>query len=375
MASTESAAQLERRRKPAPRVWLVLGDKAGDNAQVDIIAAALGWPCERKPLVFQARYVLGKPPFKASLYHIDAARSAPLQPPWPDLVITVGRRPAMAALWIQEQSGGRTRLVLLGRPKRWLERFSLVIAPSQYLLPAAPNVLSLELPLVRVNEAGIAAAVATWRPRLAALPRPLTALLVGGRTKPFLFDAAVTKELLRQADRGAAGGALYITTSRRTQPEILAALQSNLPPGARLYRWRPDDPDNPYLALLGLADRFIVTGDSISMMVEVARLGRPLAIFPLPYRLGLLERLRAGLMRLTHSDAADGRRAPLQPLGDLLYRLGLVSYSRDLTALHAALIERGLATRLGEPFPPPGRRAPDELDRVAARIAALWEDT
>ena len=36
------------------------------------------------------------------------------------------------------------------------------------------------------------------------------------------------------------------------------------------------------MGLLGLADGFVVTGDSISMMVEIARLGRPLAIFDLP---------------------------------------------------------------------------------------------
>src|SRR5512143_1625776 len=106
MTFADSMTQPVPRLKPPPRIWLVLGDKAGDNAQVDIIAAALGWPCERKRLFFQAPYVLGKPPFKASLYHIDAARSDPLAPPWPDLVITVGRRPAMAALWIQEQSDG-----------------------------------------------------------------------------------------------------------------------------------------------------------------------------------------------------------------------------------------------------------------------------
>jgi hypothetical protein len=31
-----------------PRVWLVIGDKPGDNAQVEIIAKRLGWPFEIK---------------------------------------------------------------------------------------------------------------------------------------------------------------------------------------------------------------------------------------------------------------------------------------------------------------------------------------
>ena len=67
----------ERPADPAPlRIWLILGDKAGDNAQVRIVADTLGWPYVVKQLVFRAPYVIGKPRFRASLYHVDRARSA-----------------------------------------------------------------------------------------------------------------------------------------------------------------------------------------------------------------------------------------------------------------------------------------------------------
>ena len=88
------------------RIWLVIGDKPGDNAQVEIIAEALGLPFEIRRVLPKEHYVLGKPPFKVSLYHLDLQRSDKLEPPWPDLILTIGRRPAMAALWIQQQSGG-----------------------------------------------------------------------------------------------------------------------------------------------------------------------------------------------------------------------------------------------------------------------------
>ena len=45
----------------------------------------------------------------------------------------------MAALWVQDQSGGRTRIVLLGRPKRWAERFALIVAPRQFKIPPRDN--------------------------------------------------------------------------------------------------------------------------------------------------------------------------------------------------------------------------------------------
>jgi len=356
----------------APRIWLLLSDKLGDNAQVEIIAEALGMPYEMRRVYPLEQYVLGKPPFRPSLYHLDLERSDPLEPPWPDLIITVGRRPAMAAMWVRQQSGGRTKIVLVGRPKRMLDQYALVIATSQYCLPERPNVLHLDLPLMRPDQAAIASAAQRWEARLAELPRPLTALLVGGPTKPFVFDAGVARELARQALAAAEGGALYVTTSRRTPAPVVQALEETLAGKARIYRWGDAPEENPYQALLGLADRFIVTGDSISMMVEVARLGKPLAIFALPRQQGPLASLRQGLANLLHPPAGGaGRGGALRIVGDLLYRVGLVTYSRDLTALHRLLMDKGLAVSLGEPFAAGGAEVPDELSRVIMRIKDL----
>jgi len=351
-----------------PRIWLVIGDKPGDNAQIEIIAEALGLPYEIRCVRPKPEYVLGKPRFKASLYHLDPGRSDRLEPPWPDIILTIGRRPSMAALWVQEQSGGHSKIILLGRPKRWMERFALVIVPSQYQMPDDPKVLKLDLPLMRSNEAAIARAADEWRTRLADLPRPLTALLVGGQTKPFRFDADAALALLTAARKAAGDGSLYISTSRRTPPAVIETLEKNLPPDSRLYRWSPDDSDNPYLALLGLADRFIVTGDSVSMMVEVTRMGKPLAVYALPCQKGLAHGLQ-WLGKWLHG-ATRGRTASrvLPAVGKVLYRLGLVRYSRDLAAVHRLLYEKGLAVPLGEKFPQQGRRPVDELEYVATRI-------
>jgi uncharacterized protein len=354
----------------APHTWLILGDKAGDNAQVRIIADALGWPLVVKDLVFRAPYVIGKPRFRASLYHVDRARSAPLEPPWPDLILTVGRRPSMAALWVKAQAQGRALLVVVGRPKRWLERFDLVIAPPQFQLPSRPNVLRLDLPLMRVDEAAVDAAAEAWRARFADLPRPLVAVLVGGPTKPYVFDETVARRLVEQCRRiaEAEGGTLYVSTSRRTPRAVVDALAAALPAGAHLYRWDAGG-DNPYQALLGLADRFVVTGDSISMMVEVVRLGKPLAIFALPAS-GRWLRLRSALgERLAALGDAPG--GPLTAFADMLYRSRIAKYGRDLSEIHRRLYARGLAVPLGESFQPPKTRPSDDLAQAVERVRAL----
>ena len=337
--------------KQTPRIWLVIGDKPGDNAQIEIIAEALGLPYEVKRVIPKPDYVLGKPRFKASLYHLDRERSDKLEAPWPDVILTIGRRPSMAALWIQAQSGGHSKIILLGRPKRWMDRFSLVIVPTQYQMPDNAKVLNLDLPLMRSNETAIATAADAWRGRLADLPPPLTALLIGGQTKPFRFDAEAALELLDAAHKAAGHGFLYISTSRRTPPAVIEALKEHLPPNSRLYCWSANSSDNPYLALMGLADRFIVTGDSVSMMVEVARMGKPLAIYALPYQKGFTGRLLR--------------------LGKPLNRLGLLRNTRDLTAIHQLLYEKQLAVPLGEDFLTSGKRPADELYRVTDRIREI----
>jgi hypothetical protein len=374
MEALEQASQPETRPAAPPRVWLVLGDKRGDNAQIEIIAPALGWPCARKYVHMREPYVVGKPRVTPSLHHIDRARSDALEPPWPDLVLTIGRRPSMVALWIAEQSGGRTRLVLLGKPSGMMERFDLVIAGAETQLPPLPNVLAITLPLMRVDEARIAAAAEVWRARFAALPRPLVAFLIGGPTGPFLYDAAVVERLLAEAlEVARQGGTAYLTTSRRTPAAVVAALRAVLPAGAVLFEWSPEAAENPYLGLLGLADGFIVTGDSISMMVEIARLGRPLAIFDLPTgRLGAADQLRRSLTRWLFAPGA-GPGGLRQHLATALHRAHLLTHTRDFRAFHRLLIERGLAVRAGEAFRPARITAPDDLPLVVARIRALLQ--
>lgn len=356
-----------------PHIWLVLGDKLGDNAQVKIIADSLGLPYVTRRLLPKPRYVLGKPRFRISLKHLDLERSDRLEPPWPDLIITAGRRHAMAALWIKARHPA-TRIVLLGRPRRWIGKFDLVITLPQYQVPDLPNVIRLDLPLIRADNAAIARATEHWRTRFDALQKPVIAVLVGGPTRPYRFDADVTLGLLAACRQLQAryGAGLYISTSRRTPPAVTATLREQLPAHAVLHEWSGGGSDNPYLALLGLADYFVVTGDSVSMMMEVADCGKPLAIFALPA--DWTGRLwRALLMRLQRPGGRGLCAAARRRLGGLLYATGLTGFARDLDELQRRLINAGFAVRAGEAFQLTTQPLPTELDRVRNRIRALLD--
>ena len=84
-----------------PQVWILMGHKAGDNAQVLALAEALEWPFAVKHFVYRRYEVVPNMTLGATLAGIDAAQSSPLQAPWPDLVISAGRRNEPVARWIR----------------------------------------------------------------------------------------------------------------------------------------------------------------------------------------------------------------------------------------------------------------------------------
>jgi mitochondrial fission protein ELM1 len=361
-----------------PRTWLLLSEKAGDNAQVEALASALPWSCDVRRLRMKPEWLLAKPPVRPTLDHLDLEQSDALEPPWPDLIVTMGRRTSSAALWIQDRSQGRTRIVLVGKPSGHWDRMALVVGSTEILLPPLPNVLKIRLPLLRIERARVTRAADVWRDHFTEFPRPLVALLVGGPTRPFVYDASVTRRLVEIAEQVAVdGGTPFITTSRRTPTALADALEAELPDAAQLYRWQPDAPpeENPYLGLLGLADGFVVTADSASMVVEVASLGRPLGILRLPGgRLGRLELARRRMLHWLFEP--DGRTGAFDALRCRIarsaFRARLVWASRDFRVLYEWLVAEGFAVWAGETLVSPPRSLPDERERVARRVEMLF---
>ncbi|MBE0454890.1 mitochondrial fission ELM1 family protein [Roseovarius autotrophicus] len=366
-----------------PRIWRVLGDKRGDNGQVEMIADALsaarGWHSELRHLEMQPQWVLGKPRVAASLSHLDMGRSDALAPPWPDLILTSGRRPANAALWIKARSGGRARIVLVGKPSGMMDHFDLIVTSAETLPAPFPNVLHIGLPLMRVDPARLEAGRAEWQAALAALPRPIVAFLIGGPTNPFVYNASVTARLrARIAQVLAEGGTPYVVGSRRTPEGLVAALTEGQTAEVPRFDWHAPDGGNPYAGLLALADRFVVTGDSISMQLEVARLARPLEILPLPTGwLGGLDNGRRALASWLFQPPQDGspREHARIALARTLYRLRLMPQTRHFPRFHQTLIDRGLATWIAEHSHATRADTATETDadmaRILARIDAL----
>ncbi|MFZ5492403.1 MAG: ELM1/GtrOC1 family putative glycosyltransferase [Pseudomonadota bacterium] len=360
----------------SPIVWRLHGKHAGDNAQVDAFAAALRWPGQVHRLRFSALSRLPgwlKGASRLGLTHGEP----PLAPPWPDLVIAAGRRSASVARWVARQSGGRTRSVLLGRPRAPLSAFDLIVTTPQYGLPVRGNVLHLPAPPAAPTAAD-AGDIEHWRQRWAAQPRPWIGVLAGGDRAPYRLDADAASRLAYAAQTLATrrGGSVLATTGPRTSPAAAAALFSRLGDAAFRHRYASGESANPYRALLALADCFIVTGDSASMLAEAASTGRPVAVFDLPPRHSTARRLlnwvekRLGLVeRAAGSRGTARQQNRLGRLYDRLLAAGVISRERDVGAVQQSL---GLPSLPAEPAP--ALLAPDLLARALGDAAARARD-
>ena len=176
-----------------------------------------------------------------------------------------------------------------------------------------------------------ASAGAQWAPRLAHLPRPRTALLVGGNSSSYVLDPSTAARLGRtvSAQVRQRGGALLVTTSARTAADACDALLAAIDCPAFIHRWRANDPENPYPAFLALADRFVVTADSASLVADACTMGQPVEVFDWPLRADARRGLhpsgaRAPSARDRRSLQAGGTLGAMGRLYDRLVYLGLI---------------------------------------------------
>jgi mitochondrial fission protein ELM1 len=341
------------------RVWVLLGSSAGDNAQLLRLAEALAWPFEAKRIRYNGLNRCPNLLLGASKLTVDTRSSDALAPPWPDLVIGASRRATPLARWIKKQSGGRSRLVHLLHTQAPLRYFDLVVTTAQYRLPERANVLHNLLPLNAARAEVLESSAAQWRGRLEHLPRPWIAVLVGGNTASYRLDALTARQLGQFTSRRAreTGGSLLISSSPRTPPDAVEALLSAVEGPAYIYRWQPNKEENPYLAYLALADRFIVTADSASMLAEACSTGRPVELFG-------CRRQRRQPKRLLQAFPARQR------FKEALIGWGIVKPKRDFQALHRELMKRGLLCSPGqEQSPQPA--TPNDLARTVTRIRRL----
>jgi len=335
-----------------PRIWVIPGNRPGDDAQVYALAEELRLPFETRKLVFNWRFWLNGKHMGASPISIEKElRTRTLVPPWPDLIIMVGRRAVPIARWVQDQSGGRTRLVYVGHPRVDPELFELVFTTRQYRTPVGSTMRLQPIAMSRYREAP--APTRDERAWFDCLPRPHLLLMLGGKTRHWRlrpkFVGDVASRLAERAQ--AAGGSLIIVPSARTGEDVLDEIDRRLEKSK--FNWRLVRDDTPrFPVLLDDADELFPTADSISMISESIVTGTPVGIVPV--EMSWFGRLALGSRVNERSAGRDLRRFWNYVLGEKL----------------AGPFEKPLASDIQNPVIDAAREVRDLVERSFSRLAA-----
>jgi mitochondrial fission protein ELM1 len=217
-----------------------------------------------RPAVVQVKTVAYRPPFGRLPQALNllplrtlSSEADAFGPPWPDLWIAAGRATLPLSTGVRRWSGGRTFTVQLQDPRLPPGMFDLVIPPEHDGLTGG-NVVPIIGSPNRVTPERLAEAEAEFRGRIAPLPSPRIAVLVGGKSK---------------------GGSVLVSFSRRT-PEDAKSFMANRLKRLSGWVWDGQGP-NPYFAFLQAADVVLVTEDSTNMAAEAATAGKPVLVMHL----------------------------------------------------------------------------------------------
>ena len=315
-----------------PFCWVLTTEEAGARSQALGLAEAVGLPIVEKTVGLSAlwSWLPGVVPLPVTALHRAGDR---LEPPWPDMLIACGRRAIAPALAVKRLSNGRTLAVYVQDPGLARRQFDLVAAPEHDGISGA-NVIATPTALHRVTADKLAPGAAEWRCRL---PSPLIGVLLGGDSAKYRLTSAVLDQLaavLRQAHRERGYNA-YVSPSRRTGESVERALRDALRDEPWATIWDGTG-DNPLFGMLALADRLIVTGESVSMISECLATGHPVHVMQLEGSGRRHERFLGGLMArglvsLVEGGELDWRHAgqgPINATAEVAERVRAMLHSR-----------------------------------------------
>ena len=276
----------------------------------------------------------------ASLFGISSKSAASLKDKeWPDYILSSGRRAAPVARWIKQASGGKTRLIHIGRPWCALKHFDLVITTPQYQLPLRSNVIHNCLPFNSISSSRMMADKTDLLSQLSVCPGPYLTVVIGGPSRPYVINQGVMKAMAQSVDELAKrnGQSVLICTSPRTPKNALGWFRAELRSRNIAFEWKPEQKQNPYVGCLSLADTVIVTGDSVSMISEICKLKKQVYIQRLPKKFDILMALTQSFqwIALYQQKTASYRGTPKQQnflarLFDQFIANGWMTSVRDL---------------------------------------------
>lgn len=273
--------QTQENLPPGTQAWVLGSGKIGHEVNCMGVARELGLNPDmreiRPRLLFQGLAPYGPVDPRDRLGRAEGALAGPL----PDIVFASGRTTVPYLRHIRKASKGRIFTVFLQDPRSGAGTADLVWVPEHDRLRGENVFVTLTSPHP-LRPSLLHAARAQPDPRLSSLPEPRIAMVLGGASSSHRFEPVDIQALCGvAAEILTTGQGLMITPSRRTPPELTAALGQAISTSAHrdhAFLWDGSG-DNPYAQMLAHASAIVVTGDSVNMVGEAASTGAPVYIY------------------------------------------------------------------------------------------------
>ncbi len=262
------------------KVLILTDGKAGHENQSKAFARALGAEFDIQPVKFRCRaakdisYILDN--IGVCTSSLFDGLSGQLTKSDYKAIIGTGSGTFYAAKTIARKLGVPCGVVLLPRGYR-MKQFDCVLAPAFDNPPSAPNVVEIPVNLVAADEKFYKAGVGAFCEKRNIAPEKVAqdsvAVIVGGPNK----CSTMTPEWMRSqledifAVHKPAGREIWVTTSRRTPPEVEAVVDSFPFDYKLLYS---KDHFNPIPAFVSLASHLYVSAESTGMLSEACSFGK-----------------------------------------------------------------------------------------------------
>ena len=258
---------------------LILTDgKAGHENQSKAFARALGCEFDLMPIAFKSKVAKALSYLLDNLgIHTPRLFTYPLPTTNYHLLIGTGSGTFYAAKTLAQRLGIPCGVVLYPRGYR-ISTFDCILAPAFDSPKPAPNVIPIPVNLVAADADFYAAGVKAFRERHPDTGRPAVAVIVGGPNKCYTMTPVWMRKQLEsiftdhrtEHANSTALPEFWVTTSRRTPPEVEAVVDSFPFDYKLLYS---KDHFNPIPAFVSLASHLYVTAESTGMLSEACSFG------------------------------------------------------------------------------------------------------
>lgn len=263
--------------------WVVTEGKAGMELQGLALAEALAIPTisfKRVHLRFPWIYL--SPRFRMLKNLSISKKGDQLAPPYPDLIITVGRRSVIAGLLIKQYSPN-SKLICVQNPYISPKHFDILIPAQHDAVKPSVNVIASFGSLHRITSQKLDLARQEFEEVFSKYTSPRIGVIIGGNSRSYSMDLQAIKNYMNQLKllQQQHGAALLITASRRTPQDVLDYLVSCKSENIFYWDYLNTEIPNPYMGILASSDALLVTCESVNMISEACATYLPVYMLPL----------------------------------------------------------------------------------------------